>query len=145
MSLLELKLESFLKRTNRFTRFLLVGVVNTLTGLSIIFVLLNVFGFSYWSSTFIGNGVGAMVSYVLNRTFTFNSQIDFTKGVPKFITVILVCYFLSYSLSDFLADGVYYLYNTIPFINEEEFAILFGTGMYTVGNYFGQRNFVFKK
>jgi putative flippase GtrA len=145
MSLLELKLGSFLKRTNRFTRFLLVGVVNTLTGLSIIFLLLNVFGLSYWSSTFVGNGVGAMVSYLLNRTFTFNSQIVFTKGVPRFITVILVCYVLSYTLSDFLAGSVFHLYSSIAFLNEEEFAILLGSGLYTIANYFGQRNFVFKK
>lgn len=145
MSLLELKLESFLKRTNRFTRFLLVGVINTLTGLSVIFILLNVFGLSYWGSTFVGNGVGAAVSYLLNRAFTFNSQIDFKNGVPKFITVILLCYFLSYSLGEFVADGAYYLYSTILFINEEEFAILLGSGLYTITNYFGQRNFVFKK
>lgn len=145
MSLLELKLGSFLKRTNRFTRFLLVGVINTLTGLSVIFILLYVLGLSYWISTFIGNCVGALVSYILNRTFTFNSQIDFTKGVPRFITVILVCYFLSYSLSEFLADGIYHLYSMPPFINEEEFAILLGSGLYTIANYFGQKNFVFKK
>jgi putative flippase GtrA len=145
MSLLELKLGSFLKRTNRFTRFLLVGMVNTLTGLSIIFLLLNVFGLSYWISTFVGNCVGAVVSYLLNRTFTFNSQIVFTKGVPRFIIVILVCYFLSYSLSEFLADGVYDFYKIIPNFNEEEFAILLGSGFYTITNYFGQRNFVFKK
>jgi putative flippase GtrA len=120
-------------------------VVNTLTGLSIIFVLLNVFGFSYWISTFVGNCVGALVSYLLNRTFTFGSQIDFTKGVPRFITVILVCYFLSYSLSEFVADGVFHLYGPVPFINEDEFAILLGSGLYTIANYLGQRNFVFKK
>jgi putative flippase GtrA len=145
MSLLELKLESFLKRTSVFTRFLLVGVVNTLTGLSIIFGLLNVFGFSYWISTFVGNCIGALVSYLLNRTFTFNSQISFTKGVPRFITVILICYFLSFSLSEFVADEVYLLYGTIPFINEDEFAILLGSSFYTFSNFFGQRNFVFKK
>jgi putative flippase GtrA len=145
MSLLELKLESFLKRTSVFTRFLLVGVVNTLTGLSIIFGLLNVFGFSYWISTFVGNCIGALVSYLLNRTFTFNSQISFTKGVPRFITVILICYFLSFSLSEFVADEVYLLYVTIPSINEDEFAILLGSSFYTISNFFGQRNFVFKK
>jgi putative flippase GtrA len=145
MSLLELKLESFLKRTSVFTRFLLVGVVNTLTGLSIIFGLLNVFGFSYWISTFVGNCIGALVSYLLNRTFTFNSQISFTKGVPRFITVILICYFLSFSLSEFVADEVYLLYGTIPSINEDEFAILLGSSFYTISNFFGQRNFVFKK
>jgi putative flippase GtrA len=144
MSLLELKLGSFLKRTNQFTRFLFVGVVNTLTGLSIIFVLLNVLGLSYWISTFVGNCVGAVVSYLLNRSFTFNSQIDFAKGIPRFITIILVCYFLSYSLSEFLADGVYQLYSPIPFFNEEEFAIILGSGLYTISNYLGQRNFVFR-
>jgi putative flippase GtrA len=145
MSLLELKLGSFLKRTNVFTRFLLVGMVNTLTGLSIIFLLLNGLGLSYWISTFVGNGVGASVSYLLNRTFTFNSQTDFSKGFPRFIAVILICYFLSYSLSEFVAAGVYHSFGTVPFISEDEFAILLGSGLYTIANYFGQRYFVFKK
>lgn len=145
MSHMALKLETFLKRTNRFTRFLMVGAINTLTGLTIIFMLLSVLGWSYWLSTFIGNSVGAVVSYLLNRSFTFQSQIGFTKGALKFITVILLCYFISYSFSDIVAEAIYIRVSHFPLINQEEFAILLGSGIYTLSNYIGQKNFVFKK
>lgn len=147
MSLIALKLESFLKQTNSFVRFLLVGIINTLTGLSITFMLLNVIGWSYWLSTFIGNGSGACVSFLLNRAFTFQSNIEIKKSAPKFITMIMLCYFLSYASSDILAEFMYQHvdFGMSPLINKDELAILLGTGFYTVSNYFGQKYFVFRK
>src|SRR6478752_1743962 len=52
-----------------FVRFLVVGLVNTGVGLSIMYVLLHIFH-HYWAATFVGNAAGAVVSYVLNRIFT---------------------------------------------------------------------------
>ncbi|MCP3739977.1 GtrA family protein [Rossellomorea sp. BNER] len=145
MSHIALILENCLKRTNSFTRFLLVGVINTLTGLSIMLLLLNVAALSYWLSTFLGNGCGAVVSYFLNRSFTFQSNIPIRNSVFRFITVILVCYFFSFTLSkvaaDLLAD-FYFIRNTLT---NENLAVLIGTGFYTITNYFGQKNIVFNK
>lgn len=143
MSTIALKIESFLKRTNSFSRFLLVGVVNTLTGLSLMFLCLNVMEWSYWVATFIGNSVGALVSYLLNRTFTFQSTIPFKKGLPWFITVILTCFLFSYWLSEFVAEFI--LNDIQTLIKKDELAILIGSGLYTVSNYFGQKYLVFRK
>ncbi|MBM7585509.1 putative flippase GtrA [Bacillus pakistanensis] len=144
MSHIALIIENCLKRTNSFTRFLMVGVVNTLTGLSIMLLLLNVIGLSYWFSTFLGNGSGAVVSYFLNRSFTFQSKVQLKSSAFRFLTVILVCYLLSYSLSravaDFLVD-FQYIRHTLP---EDNLAILIGTGFYTLTNYLAQKHFVFK-
>ncbi len=78
-----------------FLRFLVVGLVNTAVGLSIMYVLLHIFH-HYWAATFIGNAAGAVVSYVLNRIFTFKSGVHLSKSILRFILVIGVCYGLSY-------------------------------------------------
>lgn len=144
MNFIALILEKCLKRTNSFIRFLLVGAINTLTGLSIMLLLLNVFRQSYFLSTFLGNSAGASVSYFLNRNFTFKSEANIKKSVPRFITVILVCYIFSYMLSTEVAGivvDIYYGSNKLP---KENLAVFIGTGFYTVTNYFGQKLYVFK-
>lgn len=134
-------LHSFLKQTNPFIRFLLVGVINTMVGLSIIFILMNSFTLNYWISTFIGNGIGSLVSFLLNRRFTFNSHVSFHKGLPVFFIVIILCYFGSYSFSRWLSEEINFL-NQI--VSPEDTAVLMGTCFYTISNYFGQKYVVFK-
>lgn len=126
-----------------FVRFLLVGILNTLIGLSSIFLLLNVLGLNYWASTFIGNGLGAIVSYFLNRTFTFQSQASLRGSFLKFVFVILVCYAFSYALSFFLG---HFLSRTLHWNGKmaENVAVLIGSGFYTISNYLGHRFFTFK-
>ena len=75
--------------TSSFARFLLVGVFNTLVGLSASFAFFNLFHLNYWISTFAGNTIGAIVSYTLNRTFTFRSNVSVGSSWWKFAVVIL--------------------------------------------------------
>lgn len=125
--------------TNSLVRFLLVGIVNTCIGLAIMFFLLNVANVSYWTSTFIGNAAGACVSFLLNRTFTFKSDVSYYKGLPRFIAIIVLCYFSSYFCSEKLAEWIF-----SPSV-KENISVLLGSVFYTISNYFGQRYFVFKK
>jgi putative flippase GtrA len=130
---------------NSFFRFLLVGVINTIVGLSFMYLFLHLFSFSYWVSTFVGNIIGACVSYFLNRIFTFKSDAAVGKSMIRFAVVILVCYFISYYLGEKIA---YILFSQIPIFSQKyasDAAILFGTGIYTIANYLGQRVFVFQK
>lgn len=128
-----------------FVRFLMVGVVNTIVGLSAMYIFLHGLSLSYWASTFFGNVIGAIVSYFLNRTFTFKSSAAVGKSMFRFAAVILVCYFLSYYLGEKLAVAVL---NQLSFIGKKyasDAAVLFGTGIYTITNYLGQRIFVFQE
>jgi putative flippase GtrA len=133
-----------LKRTNSFFRFLLVGVINTLIGLSIMFILLNLFGWTYWIATFLGNSIGAGVSYLLNRSFTFNSNVTRSEGIPKFFFIILSCYVLSFSMGGVVAETLHLSSQGVSFISKDEMAVLVGTVLYTLTNYLGQKFFVFK-
>lgn len=128
-----------------FFRFLLVGIINTLVGLSVMYLCLHGFSFSYWESTFIGNTIGAIVSYLLNRTFTFKSNAAVGSSMFRFAAVILICYFFSYYLGEKIAVIVF---SKLPFFPKKyilDAAVLFGTGFYTISNYLGQRFFVFHK
>lgn len=57
-----------------FFKFILVGALNTLVGLGSIFILFNTLHFNYWVSTSLGNLLGIICSYVLNKSFTFQSK-----------------------------------------------------------------------
>jgi putative flippase GtrA len=133
---------NFIKPTSSFIRFLLVGVINTCVGLFIIFFLLNAVHLSYWFATFAGNVIGACVSYCLNRSFTFNSQVPFQRGLPRFFTIILICYVCSYFFSEKLLIWMNQFY-TVNTLVEQNGAVLLGSVLYTISNYLGQKYFVF--
>ena len=122
-------------------RFLLVGVGNTLLSLMLMFLLE---GLGYWPSTAIAYVAGAVMSFFLNRSFTFHSDERFWPSAVKFAVNVAVCYLIAYSLAQPIAAWV--LGGTgIPPIWQERLAKLGGMALYTVLNYFGQRFFAFRK
>jgi len=127
-----------------FLRFVLVGIVNTLVGLAVMLGLLNVAGLDYWLSTFIGNSLGAVVSYALNRSYTFKSDVHWWRGMLQFALVILVCYGIAYGIGMALVERVLPL--IVPQVSQvwiDNLAVVAGMGMYTILNYIGQKRFVF--
>ncbi len=126
-----------------FVRFILVGMINTIVGLSVMYLLLHLGGLSYWVSTFIGNSVGAIVSFLLNRSFTFRSQSSIYKSMLRFVAVILFCYVVSYTFGRNLVELM--LRNSeLTGSMKTDIAVFISTGLYTVLNYFCQKFIVFK-
>jgi putative flippase GtrA len=125
-----------------FVRFILVGMINTMVGLSVIYLLLHVGGLSYWMSTFLGNAVGAIVSFFLNRSFTFKSQSSVSKSMLRFAAVILFCYVISYSIG---RNVVEFLLSNSGLLSsiKTDIAVFISTGLYTVLNYLCQKFIVF--
>lgn len=126
-----------------FFRFLLVGVANTILGLSVIYLLLHLVGLSYWMSTFLGNSVGAMMSYYLNRRFTFRSKNAVSKSLILFVVVTLLCYVVSYSIGMNLVEWLLGNSNSLKSSIKTDLAVLISAGLYTVLNYLGQKWLVF--
>ncbi|MFC3883558.1 GtrA family protein [Bacillus songklensis] len=129
--------------SHSFLRFLLVGLINTFIGLSVMYVLLHAAHLSYWLSTFGGNAAGACVSYVLNKSFTFRSAQPIQHTIYRFVAVISLCYFLAYFVGIRSAFWIMERVVDLPLTYVEDVAILFGTAFYTILNYLGQRQFVF--
>ena len=84
-------------------KFLLVGVGNTLLSLFLMFLLE---GLGYWPSTAIAYVAGAVMSFFLNRSFTFKSRADFWPSALKFTINVAVCYVIAYSVAQPLAAWV---------------------------------------
>ena len=121
-------------------KFLLVGVANTLLSMVLMFLLE---GLGYWPSTAIAYAAGAVLSFFLNRSFTFKSKAAFWPSVLKFAVNVAVCYLIAYSIAQPLVTWVLSR-TTLALIWQERIAKLFGMGLYTVINYFGQRFFAFR-
>ncbi len=123
-------------------KFLIVGVINTMVGTGVMFVFYNVFSLSYWISSASNYVVGSIVSYFLNKYFTFQSKEKSWKQISKFVLNITVCYLLAYGMAKPLVSFV------LSDFNEKiqgNVSMLFGMGFFVVLNYLGQRLFVFKK
>jgi putative flippase GtrA len=75
-----------------FGRFLIVGVVNTMVGYGVILGLQYLVGFGPHVANVGGYLIGWIVSYVLNRRFTFGSDRRHREGLPLFLSVALVSY-----------------------------------------------------
>ena len=71
-------------------KFVLVGVVNTIVGTSVMFIMYNVFSFNYWISSAANYVVGSIVSYFLNKYFTFQDKEKSWKTVVRFVLNISV-------------------------------------------------------
>ena len=75
-----------------FIRFLLVGIVNTITGLSVIYACKWFLGFDDVSANLSGYIVGLTVSFTLNSRWTFQYRGSVWPAVMRFLTVFLVAY-----------------------------------------------------
>ncbi|WP_223067213.1 GtrA family protein [Paenibacillus caui] len=125
-------------------RFIIVGVINTIIGLTVTFLCLNAIGLNYWASTLIGNAVGAVNSYFMNKSFTFRSSASIGQTVWKFMIITAVCYFTAYWLAALIADkGVVLVMPGVSERFKDNAAALIGSGLYTVLNYIGQKKITF--
>ncbi len=111
------KFKSFIySSTKQFIRFGIVGVINTLITISIIFILSNVYNVHYIISNIIGYIAGFMNSFLMNKFWTFQSKGNFLKESYWFILVFLISYALQVLI-------LYYLHGILK-INENLSQIL---------------------
>ena len=76
-------------------KFLIVGVINTLVGSAVMFLLYNGFHTGYWIASACNYIIGSIVSYFLNKYFTFRSKEKSLREVITFAVNIVICYVLA--------------------------------------------------
>ena len=123
-------------------KFLIVAVVNRLFGAAIMFGLYNLAGCSYWLSSAANYFFGSILSFFLNKSFTFGNKDSLRNTVPKFVLNILICYLLAYGIAK---PAVLYLLEGSPATIQENLAMFVGMCLFTAFNYIGQRYFAFKE
>lgn len=125
---------------NKTWRFLVVGIINTIVGTLIMFCLYNIFGCSYWVSSVTNYVSVSILSYILNKKYTFRYTGETFGSILKFIGNIAVCYVAAYGIAKPLMKLVM---NESSVYLQENIAMLTGMVIFTVLNYIGQRYFVF--
>jgi len=127
---------------NEFFRFIVVGIFNTVLGTGMMLFLYNLAGFSYWSATSIAYIIGSVISFFLNKYFTFQKSVWSWIQVSKFIVNIISCYLLAYGIAKPLALR---LLSNQKIRLQENIAILIGECLYAILNYLGQKFFTFRE
>lgn len=133
-----------------FLRFLIVGVINTAVGTAVMFGLYNLAGLhewgkvGYWLSTIGNYTVGSVVSFFLNKHFTFKNKEKGKAVVIRFVVNIAVCMTLAYGIAQKAVEAV--LADTFLSARMQgNISMLVGMVLFVLLNYFGQRFFAFRK
>lgn len=138
------KIKNYLNKINTpFTRYLIVGGINTVFGTSVMFIFYNFFNFGYWPSSAANYIFGSILSYFLNKYFTFKSKAKSKAQILRFIVNISICYFIGYGLAQPIAERLLASTQASQGV-KDNISMIIGMGLYVVLNYFGQRFFVFK-
>ena len=122
-------------------KFIMVGVINTIVGTTIMFVFYNVFHLSYWVSSASNYFFGSICSYILNKYFTFNNKEQGWKPLMRFTINILVCYLLAYGIAKPVMHWMLSGYSTTI---QENVSLALGMSLFVIFNYLGQRFYTFK-
>ena len=138
----------------KFLKFLLVGVLNTLIGEGIVLLLTQPvgwknFGWGPGAAAFVGTVIGSIVSYFLNKYFTFKNKEKGLKPALRFTINIAACLLIRV----LVATGVSELCKATGFtmfgMDVNTFAGYLswavGACVFVACNYIGQRFFAFKE
>ncbi len=122
-------------------RYLLVGLLTTVIGVSIMFSFYNLLHLNYWISSASNYIVGGTLSYLLNRRFTFHSKARPGRSVIRFVSNLSLCYLLAYGAAKPVICAIY---SQAGKGVQDNIAMTAGVCCFAVLNYFGQRFFVFR-
>ena len=85
-------------------RFVTVGVLNTGLGYVVIFACMYWVGLSAVLSNLTGYAVGMVVSYFLNRIYTFRSVAGKKREVVRFLSIFVAAYLVNIGVLLLLVD-----------------------------------------
>lgn len=114
-------------------RYLVAGILNTVIGVFFIYIFIFV-GLNSWLSNFLGYFIGIMISFFINKSWTFRSDNGAFNEFLKFLLVIFIAYL----------SNLFVVFLVANFLKVDQFvAQLFGVPFYAGVGYMGSRWFVF--
>ena len=122
----------------KLARFLIVGVVNTLVGTAIMFGLYNLAHCSYWVSSAANYLLTSILSFFLNKYFTFQSSERSAGEIVRFALNIAACYLLAYGIAKPLCRA---LLSGVAAGVRDNVSMFAGMCLFTGFIYLGQRCF----
>lgn len=130
-----------MKNDNELVKFLIVGVLNTIIGASIMFAAYNLMGLNYWVSTSLNYIIAGIFSFFANKKITFKSEGKTFQKIILFIMTLVFCYFIAFYLSKKIM--IFININNIKL--KENVSMVLGMIIYTALNFILQKKVVFRK
>lgn len=130
----------------KFIKYCMVGVLNTLVCLGVIYMCKSILGINPYVCNILGYTAGVINSFLCNKSFVFHSKGSISREAMKFLVGFAVCYLLQL--------GVVWLINRR--YGAEEFdilgivlsgygvATLLGNVVYTLANFIYNRLVTFR-
>lgn len=125
----------------KLLKFLLVGVLNTLVGDGLSFLLINLTDLNMWLATALPTAIASVMSYFLNKYFTFKNTEKGWRPAVRFAINIAVCYGLAYGIAIPLMQ---FALSTAEPTLRDNLSKLIGMCLFVGFNYLGQRLFAFR-
>lgn len=132
----------------QFVKYALVGVMNTLVTLIVIYVTKSFLGIKPMGANAIGYGCGLVNSFIWNKTWVFRSRKDFKREAVKFLVGFGLCYALQFVIVWVLTyrtplGAMQWVIGGLTF-SGYAVATLAGNVGYTVANFIYNRTVTFK-
>jgi len=125
-----------------FLKFAVAGIINTIIGAAIMFVMYNIFGFGYWVSSAVNYIGGGIVSFFINKHWTFSVRKWSLYIVIAFIAVNVISYLFAYKIA---ITVIYLTLSSYSVKAQDNIAMAAGMCIFSGLNYLGQRFIVFSK
>lgn len=116
-------------------RYLTVGVFNTLVGIGTIFLCKWAWSMPDIPANACGYGLGVLVSFTLNRQWTFRDRGPRLSAFVRFVIVLLFAYVANLATVLFCIHGLRI---------DSYVAHILGVGPYTVVGFIGSKWFAFR-
>lgn len=116
-------------------KFLLVGVLNTLTGLAAIYAVMYFTSLDPLTANAIGYTVGLAISFTLNSIWTFKNNNPARHSLPKYILCAIIAYLLNAATVTLALN----ILKINPYI-----AQLYGIVIYSIFMFIACKLFIFK-
>ena len=113
----------------------IVGIINTLLTLVIIWLMRSLGGASLVVANATGYTAGFINSFILNRSWTFKAKNDWKKEFVKYLIAFLICYVIQLSFVLLLEKWT---------VLKEAYITLLGMVVYTGFNFLLNKYFTFK-
>lgn len=131
----------------RFVKYCMVGGLNTLLTLGVIFLCKSVFGVNPYVSNAAGYAVGLINSFMWNKRWVFHSSGGYRRKALRFLLGFAVCYALQFGAVWMLSQsrfGDVEIDLGMVVISGYGVATLLGNVLYTLANFIYNRLVTFR-
>lgn len=124
-----------------FIKYNLIGIVNTLITLCVVWILYELLGWNLELSNFLGFVAGGINSYWMNRRLNFKSQNQKGKEIFRFLLVFVCAYLVNLFVLESLKNS---LPSAGDFLSAGFSANVLANIAYVIVSFLLYRYFVFK-